>query len=51
MLLLSPSRVTSLLSSVVGDDKYQHINGVNIPQDDDKCARKAIKEWEENKTK
>ena len=28
------------------DDKYQHINGVNVPQDDDKCAREAIREWE-----
>ena len=35
----------------LGDDKYQHINGVNVHQDDDKCARKAIKEWEENRTK
>lgn len=30
----------------LGDDKYQHINGVNVPQDDDKCAREAIREWE-----
>ncbi len=35
----------------LGDDKYQHIKGVNVPQDDDKCAREAIKEWEENRKK
>lgn len=35
----------------LGDDKYQHIKGVNVPQDDDKCAREAIKEWEENRNK
>lgn len=29
----------------LGDDKYQHINGKNIPQDDAKCALKALAEW------
>lgn len=29
----------------LGDDKYQHINGKNIPQDDKKCALLALEEW------
>ena len=34
----------------LGHDKYQHILGKNVPQDDEACALKAIEEWKEKRS-